>query len=271
MKKTLQTTISLSFILGSLAMAADTDTTSELESRHWQLVQYLNTAGETETLSDASLIDIRMSGGEFNGTAGCNNYFGNYQTEGEKLSFTGPIGTTMKNCPEPVMEREYAYLTQMSQVHSYHIDNDTLVLLNKEQQPVLKYRIQQPAELEKTLWQATAINNGRGGVVSGAGTELTSAQFLDGKLTGNAGCNQYSAGYTRDENRITIGPVMTTRKHCPEPEEIMQQEQQYLDAITGTRMLNLDTGTLELRNEDGALQVRFSIKPAAEILDEDPR
>lgn len=249
-------------------MTAAADTATELETRHWQLVQYLNASGDTETLPDTSLIDIRLSGGKFSGTAGCNGYFGSYSTAGDKLNIVGSIGSTMKQCPEPVMEQEHTYLTLMSGVSSYHIDDDTLVLLNHEQQPILKYRVQQPAELERTFWQAVAINNGLGGVVSSASTELTDAQFLDGKLTGNAGCNQYSAGYTLEENKITIGPVMTTRMHCPEPTDIMQQEQQYLDAITGTRILTLDTSTLELRNEEGAVQVRFSIKPVAELLDE---
>ena len=56
---------------------------------------------------------------------------------------------------------------------------------------------------------------------------------------------------------------MTTRMHCPEPENIMQQEQEYLQAITGTRIFSLDTSKLELRSEEGALQVRFGIKADA--------
>ena len=263
MKKTLQMTISLSLILGSLTMTADADPATDLETNKWQLIQYLNESGDTEVLLDTSLIDIQLSGGKFNGTAGCNSYFGSYLTEGEKLTFVHPIGATMMLCPEPVMEQERAYLQLLNQVRSYHIDDETLVLLN-QQQSVLKYGIQRPAELENTQWQAAAINNGRSGVVSSVSTTLTNAQFLDGKLTGNAGCNQYSAGYTLEENKITIGPVMTTRKHCPEPENIMQQEQEYLQAITGTRIFTLDTSNLELRNEEGALQVRFSIKADAE-------
>jgi heat shock protein HslJ len=264
MKKTLQTTISLGLILGSLSINADANPATELETRHWQLVQYLNESGATGIPLDARMIDIQLSAGKFSGTAGCNSYFGNYLLEGEKLIIVDAIGTTMKHCPGPVMEQEHAYLELLGQVHSYHIDDETLVLLNQVQQPVLEYGIQRPAELEKTQWQATGVNNGRGGVVSSASTTLTNAQFLDGKLTGKAGCNQYSAGYTLEDNKITIGPVMTTRMHCQEPKDIMRQEQEYLQAITGTRIYTLDTSTLELRNEEGALQARFSIEANAE-------
>lgn len=260
MNRTLYTSISLGFLMGSLAMTTDANQTAELETRHWQLLQFLNESEDARALPDISLIDMRLSGGKFSGVAGCNSYFGSYSTQGEKLAFAQPIGTTMKICPEPVMERERAYLQLLGLVTSYHVDDETLVMLDQLQQPVLKFGIQQPAELEKTQWQAAAINNGRGGVVSSASTELTDAQFADGKLTGNGGCNHYSAGYTLDQNRITIGPVMTTRKHCQEPEDIMQQEQEYLQAITGTRIFTLGTSSLELRDEQGALQARFSIK-----------
>lgn len=264
MKKTLQMTITMSLLLGGLSVTADANPASDLETNKWQLIQYLNQSGDTETLLDTSLVDIKFSDGKFGGTAGCNNYFGSYLIEGEKLSFAHPIGATMMICPGPVMEQEQAYLQLLSQVNSFHIDDETLVLLNQKQQSVLKYGIQRPAELENTHWQAAAINNGRGGVVTNATTGLADAQFLDGKLTGNGGCNQYSAGYTVEDNKITIGPVMTTRMHCPEPENIMQQEQEYLQAITGTRIFTLDTSKLELRSEEGALQVRFGIKADAE-------
>jgi len=263
MKKTLQITITLSLILGGLSMTADADPATDLETNKWQLIQYFDESGDTKVLLDTSLIDIQLSDGKFSGTAGCNNYFGSYLTEGDKLTFPHPIGATRKLCPGPVMEQEHAYLQLLNQVNSFHIDDETLVLLNQKQQSVLKFGVQRPAELENTQWQAAAINNGRGGVVSSATTGLVNAQFLDGKLTGNGGCNQYSAGYTLEDDKITIGPIMTTRMHCPEPENIMQQEQEYLQAITGTRIFTLDTSKLELRSEEGALQVRFGIKADA--------
>lgn len=260
MNKSLHTGISLSLILGTLAMTADANQSADLETTDWQLIQFLDASGDTNALLESSLIDIRLRDGKFNGEAGCNSYFGSYSTAGEKLTFTHPVGTTMKSCPEPVMEQELAYLQLLDQVRSYHIDDETLVLLNDAQQPVLKFGIQHPAELEKTRWQATAINNGRGGVVSSASTGLADAQFIDGKLSGSGGCNQYSAGYAIEGNKISIGPVMTTRKQCPEPTGVMLQEQEYLQAITGTRIYSLDTSKLELRDEKGALQVRFRVQ-----------
>jgi len=252
--------LSLILILGNISMAENANSVAVLEADHWHLVQYLNASDDTSIPLDGNPVSLQLSEGKISGNSGCNNYLGSYSVAGEKLDFAQSIGATMKLCPPPVMELEQTYFELLSQVKGYHIDDETLVLLNQAQQPVLKFLVQQPAELEKTQWQAAGINNGRGGVVSSASTGLSTARFLDGKLTGNAGCNQYSAGYIREENKITIGPVMTTRKYCPKPAEIMQQEQEYLQAIAGTRIITLDTRKLELRNEEGALQVRFSMK-----------
>ncbi len=252
--------INLSLILGTLSMTAIADPATELENNQWQLIQYVNTAGDTIDRLEGSIVDMRLSEGKLTGTAGCNSYFAAYSSDGQMLTFPQPIGTTMKLCPQVLMEQEQAYLGLLGKVNAYQIDNSTLVLLNHEQQAVLKFEPQRPAKLEKTQWVATGINNGQGGVVSSASTERSTAQFIDGKLSGNAGCNQYSGGYTLEDNKLTVGPIMTTRMHCPEPADIMQQEQEFLQAITGTRTLTLDTRKLELRNEEGSLQASFSIK-----------
>ncbi len=268
MKNSLRATIGLSLIFGSSSMTINASSSTELESSHWQLVQYLNESGDTNSMLGGTLIDLRLSTGELHGSSGCNSYFGSYSVAGKKLTLVHPLSTTIKLCPQPVMEQEQAYLGLLSLATDYHIDDKTLVLLNNSQQPVLKYTVQQPAELEYTQWQATGINNGLNGVVSSASTGLSTAQFIDGKLTGNAGCNQYSASYTLEQSKLTIGLVMTTRMHCQEPPDIMQQEQDYLQAITGTHIVTLNTINLELRKDDGALQVGYSVKAETVDLEE---
>lgn len=252
-------TINLSLLLGVLSMTAGADTAIELEDSQWQLVQYVNTAGDTIDRLQGSIVEMRLSDGKLSGTAGCNRYFAGYSIDGKNLTFAQPIGASMKLCPPLLMEQEQAYLGLLNKVDTYQIDNTTLVLLNTER-AVLKFEPQQPAKLEKTQWVATGINNGKSGVVSSASTGHSTAQFVDGKLSGNAGCNQYSGGYVLEGNKITVGPIMTTRMYCAEPADIMQQEQEYLQAISGTRVFTLDTRKLELRDEGGSLQASFSIK-----------
>ena len=115
--------------------------------------------------------------------------------------------------------------------------------------------------MEDSVWRATGINNGRGGVVSRATTSRATALFANGEVSGTTGCNSFTASYEIIKGQqITIGPAMTTRKHCAEPDGIMEQEQQYLQALARTRTYTLETDRLELRDEKGSLQVRYVVQ-----------
>jgi heat shock protein HslJ len=59
-------------------------------------------------------------------------------------------------------------------------------------------------------------------------------QFKEGELAGFAGCNTYYGSYTADQNddgtyTITVGPLTTSRLACPQ--DIMEQEQEYLISL----------------------------------------
>ena len=136
--------------------------------------------------------------------------------------------------------------------------------MNAENRLILQYAAHQTATLENTQWQASGINNGKGGVVSSTATHLATARFEEGKVSGNAGCNNFSASYTISGEDLTIGPAMATRRLCAEPIGIMEQEQQYLQALQQAHSYQLGSdklgrGRLELRNEKGSLLVRFAI------------
>ena len=59
------------------------------------------------------------------------------------------------------------------------------------------------------------------------------------------------------DESVCIGPAAATRKFCNEPEGIMDQEQQYFEALGRARTFSLTPEKLELRDEDGSLQVGF--------------
>ena len=117
----------------------------------------------------------------------------------------------------------------------------------------------QPITLKNTRWQATGINNGRGGVVSNSLTHLVTAQFSDNEIRGKAGCNQFSASYAVNKQQIKLGPVITTRKYCSE-EGIMDLEQQFLQALKQSTQYKIKSDKLNFRNANGSLQVGFSKK-----------
>ena len=82
------------------------------------------------------------------------------------------------------------------------------------------------------MFSDSAYNNGQGGVTSLLAETAMSLRFdEDGKLSGSAGCNGFSATYTIDGEALEIGKSASTRKHCPEPEGLMDQERRFLEAL----------------------------------------
>ena len=240
------------------AMMTNARTQPGLEAQDWQLSHYRDASGQMLPVLPDTTVTARFRDGELSGSAGCNRYFGSYTLgTDDQLSFSNQIGTTMMACVPPVSEQERHYLNDLSAVVAFQLEDESLRLLDKDRKAVLEYTAVKPLALEGTSWQAAGINNGRGGVVSTATTQLATARFMDGKVSGHAGCNTYNASYEITDDRISIGSAMTTRMHCAEPDGIMDQEQQYLAALSRARIYELTDDCLKLRDEKGSLQVNM--------------
>ena len=79
-------------------------------------------------------------------------------------------------------------------------------------------------------------------------------QFKDGKLQGDSGCNALTASYQINASELTIGPVSSTRKLCPE-KDLMTQEQQILQALTQVTHYQIRANQLRLVNAGGSLML----------------
>ena len=94
-----------------------------------------------------------------------------------------------------------------------------------------------------------------------SGTEITASFDEEGKLSGSASCNTYSATYTVDGGAIEISPPASTKKLCPEPEGVMAQEATYLAALPTAVAYRIDAGSLQLLSEDGTAVVSYARAP----------
>jgi heat shock protein HslJ len=118
----------------------------------------------------------------------------------------------------------------------------------------------QSNELAGTSWVVIDYNNGRGGVVSTIiGTELTATFSPDGILSGSSGCNTYQAGYEVNGNNITIGLPISTLMACAEPDGIMEQEQEYLTALSTAATYQISGDSMEMRTADMSRVASFQI------------
>jgi len=81
------------------------------------------------------------------------------------------------------------------------------------------------------------------------GTTLT-VSFRDGSVVGHGGCNSFRATYTREANRLTVGPAAATRKIC-NGKGVMEQERQFLAAIESATTWAIERDMLDLHRADG--------------------
>ena len=109
-----------------------------------------------------------------------------------------------------------------------------------------------------TSWIVTGYNNGNQAVVSVVtGTQLTADFSSVGKLSGSAGCNNFSANYEVSGKSIKISSVASTLKMCVDLAGMMEQETQFLKAVETSSTYRIDGKQLELRTADSALAVTF--------------
>jgi heat shock protein HslJ len=116
--------------------------------------------------------------------------------------------------------------------------------------------------LAGTSWRVTGYNNGRRRSAL-AGHEPTLA-WTDGRIASSTGCNRYGASYAHDGAKLAFGPPAATRKRCADPERIMEQEQQFLQALQGVATARIDGDRLELRTGLAALAVTLVLASAVQ-------
>ncbi|WP_162530684.1 META domain-containing protein [Rhodovastum atsumiense] len=92
------------------------------------------------------------------------------------------------------------------------------------------------------------------------GTRITAA-FRDGRVSGTAGCNSYSASYERSARELDIGPAISTRIYCTGPEGVMTQERDYLGLLESAARYRVGGDRLTIADATGysILEYRQSI------------
>lgn len=126
-------------LLGAVTLAgcAGFDATSDgpgdepLENTYWKL----ETVGDREAVAidearEAHLV-LHAEDSRLAGSTGCNRMMGQYEREGDRLSFA-QVATTMMACPDEVMTLERAFLDALGSVDTWQVDGKALTLVDAE-------------------------------------------------------------------------------------------------------------------------------------------
>ncbi len=87
---------------------------------------------------DGRFVAFKM-GGEVVGSGGCNNFFGSFTQDGRALSF-GPLASTKKACPQPIMDGEREWLDLLRKVRAAEANHMELTLYGEGEEVLATLR-----------------------------------------------------------------------------------------------------------------------------------
>jgi len=230
-----------------------------LTGTSWSLESYLDGNGTLVPVLSGSVVSARFDDGKVTGSAGCNQYGGDYVLNGTNLSVSSLI-QTLKFCEEPegIMEQEARFMDLLGSATGCRIENDRLLLTDAAGATTLTFVKEAPAGLAGTSWTLTSLADENGTMVPAlTGTTITVVFGADGRLGGSAGCNHYGADYATDGANLTIEPAIRTEMYCSEPKGIMEQEDRYLGLLANVTSYCVEGDRLILTDREGADLLAF--------------
>ena len=111
--------------------------------------------------------------------------------------------------------------------------------------------------LDGSSWSLMSYKDNTGETVNVLPRSTTTVLFQANQVTGIAGCNNFNATYQTTRNKLSFGPVATTRKVCNTPLGIMQQETAFLAALDSTVSYKLTLNSLEMLDSRGNTLLTF--------------
>ena len=82
------------------------------------------------------------------------------------------------------------------------------------------------------------------------GTRIT-AEFLEGQVSGIAGCNHHFGSYSTAGSSIEFSEMGWTAMACLDPPGVMEQEQLIMDFFTNAERFELEESRLSIYRTDG--------------------
>jgi heat shock protein HslJ len=122
----------------------------------------------------------------------------------------------------------------------YTLESGKLVDISAEDQDLVRISAD---DLNGTSWNLLELNYEEPPL---ADSEVT-ISFQGNQISGSGGCNNYNSGFSLSEDNpfiITIDPIVSTKKACPEP--ILNQEDAYFNILESVSLWGYDHGNLVL-------------------------
>ncbi|MFM8322209.1 MAG: META domain-containing protein [Chloroflexota bacterium] len=196
------------------------------------------------------------------GSTGCNDYNAVYIANLNEIKVNLPSRTNNASCPNSFWEQEQQFFLGLNAASTYRIVGRTLQIPYDEGRQALTFTAYVPqippppdggplSTLNGTRWWLVTI--GAQPVLPGsqATAEFAiNADGLTGAISGSASCNTYNASIT---GVFQVSSASVTKKFCPEPAGLMNQEYQYLTALQTATAVNQVQNQLIISTANGPL------------------
>ncbi len=192
---------------------------------------------------------------QLSGFSGCNRFFGSVELEGDKFK-VGKLASTKMACPPGFDD---SLLFQMLNDAEKVVLEDGRLVLKKEDRILATFMEEgaaslPDADLKNTRWVLRSLH---GEPVKLGGDPWDKELFLqfpqdeEGRLQGYAGCNTFRGTYSREGEAISFGPLMSTRRACPN----LELEGKYLQALESVNAFHIEGDVLTLSSGGEAVAV----------------
>ena len=222
-----------------------------IDGTSWALKTY-DVSGTATAVPAGTRVDAKFADGRVSGFAGCNVYNAPVTISGATIK-VGAAATTLMACDADKTALEKAYLGNLATAATFTATSDTLTMFDSAGKSILVYSAAAANPLEGS-WDVTGYNNGKQATVSPVTGSTLTAIFTPDQVSGSAGCNTYSGGYTIEGTTLKIGPLASTMKACAD-EAVNTQEQQFLAALQAATTFAQTGNILTLKAAGGENQV----------------
>lgn len=237
-------------LVGLVAAACGLGPVTDLDGE-WVLERG-TVGGQPLPLVEEARVSLRIDGSEVGGTAACNQYGGEMDREGDRITI-GALSMTEMACAEPIMALEAAYVDGLSRVDTARRDADRLRLTGPATE--LDFTLLQPtpdADPVGTQWRLESLITGD--AVSSVLGEATLLLARDGTVSGSTGCRSFGGSYALDGEDLVISELVVDARACDD--ESAAQDGQVLGLLESPLRATVSGDRLTLMGGANGLDYR---------------
>lgn len=263
----LKTRMTYSLQDGGLTAVRSEDLTEsvadQLAETSWVLQSILANDIASSTEIDQEITAV-FQDGQMTGSAGCNNYFTSYETDGMSLTL-GPVGSTKMACDNARNQRETEFFIVLDSITTFNMTDNMLELMDADGNVEILFEAQGETAVPDNLlgtWYWLAFQDSADGAESNDITVLDPAKYTleflaDGTVQIQADCNSASSQITLEGSSVTFAPGPMTLAECASGSLYNEFLAKLGDVVTyvfdedGTLVLNLkvDAGNMIFSRE----------------------